>query len=442
MVGPPKSSWAGSAPASSPHVDLGDSVVVANISSMLLTRKTSWFLVNRGSISFFVCTASGLILSGSKTSHFIMESTSHVRRIDKGKAPVIDPGKEDILIVPEELISNPDNQLLLLLKVSGEEQFSTTLITNCSFWIKVHDIPYHLRTLPFITEVANRLGSFVSTDEKGVLGWGSFIRVRVVLNVEIPLKKEVISQIGSGPLMCFPVSYENFPNFYYACGLIGHLVKECEEFSDVDTDDETELPYGDGLRASPKKPFISTTCGQSPTKPVRDPKHPSPTILKHATIPNVVQDTLAHDVDRTLNLNMSPLKHNPNNPISSPDSTTHIWISSTDSTPQPSDNTKPSPPPTSSVNLHDPTLTLLACKSQKTITCDNTPTDTVSQSLPIPLPMPYPIPAPLTLPNTFGLQDVPIDLAFHSGQVSGYSFFWAECVRAKELLFLCKRFWA
>ncbi|KAJ4841094.1 hypothetical protein Tsubulata_027378 [Turnera subulata] len=103
-------------------------------------------------------------------------------------------GHKDMLAILKGEPWSFDKRLILMTQVSGDEQLSTTPITHCSFWVKLHDIPYRLRTQNFITEVAGRLGSFISTDEKGVLGWGSFIRVRVVINVTLPLKKEVISQ--------------------------------------------------------------------------------------------------------------------------------------------------------------------------------------------------------------------------------------------------------
>ncbi|KAJ4840082.1 hypothetical protein Tsubulata_049816 [Turnera subulata] len=141
-----------------------------------------------------------------------------------------------------------------------------------------------MRNLPFVTEVVICLGTFVSMNEKGVLGWGTFIRVRVVVNVSLPLKKEVISQVGNNLPLSFPVTYEKLSNFCYACGRIGHLVKECNEYSDVDTNDELELPYGDSLRASLKKPFMSCTGTRSPSKAIGHHNSTSPTIREHASI--------------------------------------------------------------------------------------------------------------------------------------------------------------
>ncbi|KAJ4830930.1 hypothetical protein Tsubulata_031093 [Turnera subulata] len=205
-----------------------------------------------------------------------------------------------------------DKRLMVMKQVTGAEQLSTTPITDCAFRIKVYDIPFRLRADSFVAEVGNRLGSFIATDERGVIGWGSFLRIRVLIDVTQPLKKEVLCQVRDQPILSFRISYEKLPNFCYACGRIGHLVKECDEFSDIDSEEESELPFNETLRAAPKKPFSLSTRLPSPKKPPSGHSR-QPKVLKHATVSPVVQDTLVQEVHGTLNLT----PHTPQ-PVSSP----------------------------------------------------------------------------------------------------------------------------
>lgn len=47
-----------------------------------------------------------------------------------------------------------------------------------------------------------------------------------------------------------PFRYEFLPNFYYVCGRLGHVEKECDY---VVGDEEEEKQFGDWLRVTPAK---------------------------------------------------------------------------------------------------------------------------------------------------------------------------------------------
>ncbi|KAJ4828653.1 hypothetical protein Tsubulata_044077 [Turnera subulata] len=115
--------------------------------------------------------------------------------------------------------------MVLLKQVSGEEQLTSAAIHLCSFWVKIYDIPMKFRTERHLPLIAGRLGQFCEIDERGPVGWGKYIRARVVIDVDQPLKKEIHSRSATASIQ-------------------------------FDSDDDQEFPYGEGLRASPTKVFI------------------------------------------------------------------------------------------------------------------------------------------------------------------------------------------
>ncbi|TXG69631.1 hypothetical protein EZV62_004566 [Acer yangbiense] len=74
--------------------------------------------------------------------------------------------------------------------------------------------------------------------------WGKFIRVKVQIDISKPLKRWLSLKMGkSDEIVVVGLKYERLSNFCYACGRIGHVIKEC-------TDEEAKKRALDG--ASPK----------------------------------------------------------------------------------------------------------------------------------------------------------------------------------------------
>lgn len=88
-------------------------------------------------------------------------------------------------------------------------------------------------------------------DNKGEEKWGSFLRFRVLINLEKPLKKGTFlkSKEGIEFKVCF--KFERLLDFCYRCGRVGHLIKDCWEKAQGDDGESETLTYGSWLRASP-----------------------------------------------------------------------------------------------------------------------------------------------------------------------------------------------
>jgi interleukin-1 receptor-associated kinase 1 len=148
-----------------------------------------------------------------------------------------------------------DRNLLILHKVTGEEQPSDLNMHKVSFWVRVYDLPFKLRSEAMAKKLGNIMGSFEEVDPKDSNRTGRFLRLKTSLDLRKPLKKGTKIKFQDRNLWV-DFKYERLPNFCFACGKIGHQMKECEEVDDVDENnyndiEEKSQAFGPWLRASP-----------------------------------------------------------------------------------------------------------------------------------------------------------------------------------------------
>lgn len=126
------------------------------------------------------------------------------------------------------------------------------------FWIRLYDLPLQGRTTYTVTQIAQRVGDFLDIDRKTLEGITRCVRIKVLLNLEKPLKRGTKIKIGQEKICWIPIAYERLPNFCYICGHLGHSMKDCDHYVPQpeirDAQEEENIhPFGDWLRASPMK---------------------------------------------------------------------------------------------------------------------------------------------------------------------------------------------
>ncbi|KAL5749548.1 hypothetical protein ACOSP7_024151 [Xanthoceras sorbifolium] len=78
---------------------------------------------------------------------------------------------------------------------------------------------------------------------------GKFLRVRVLINVQQPLKRGLRFAFGAGGEVCSALlCYERLPNFCFYCGCMGHLLRECH-VNKLGVLEAAEMKFGGWLRA-------------------------------------------------------------------------------------------------------------------------------------------------------------------------------------------------
>ncbi|XP_058759547.1 uncharacterized protein LOC131632840 [Vicia villosa] len=169
-----------------------------------------------------------------------------------------------------------DRHLLVLSRLSGEEQPSALKMHFDSLWVRVYELPLLLRTEAMAKKLGGILGSFEEMDQRDVNRNGRFLRIKVSVDLQKPLKRGTVVRFKEKNLKVF-FKYERLPTFCFVCGKLGHQLKDCETVGELSEEgfeelEEQELAYGTWLRASPlprtqetsiKKESNSGSCSKS-----------------------------------------------------------------------------------------------------------------------------------------------------------------------------------
>lgn len=87
----------------------------------------------------------------------------------------------------------------------------------------IYDFPAGFFNLCIGQLLGNFIGSFVEYDKKnGVMVWRDFMRIRVRLDVWMPLKRHKVVRKPDGDCFIVAFKYERLPTFCFICGVLGH----------------------------------------------------------------------------------------------------------------------------------------------------------------------------------------------------------------------------
>ncbi|KAK5785224.1 hypothetical protein PVK06_039787 [Gossypium arboreum] len=104
----------------------------------------------------------------------------------------------------------------------GEDPLVVPLLSS-EFWVQVHDLPPGLMTNLLAKQFRNFLGQFLEYNTTILtMGINKFMRVRVRLDVSLPLKRRKKIQIGKERIVYARFQYEKLSLFCFICGKLGH----------------------------------------------------------------------------------------------------------------------------------------------------------------------------------------------------------------------------
>ncbi|XP_058732735.1 uncharacterized protein LOC131604305 [Vicia villosa] len=169
-----------------------------------------------------------------------------------------------------------DRNLLVLSRITGEEQPSELNMHYGTFWIRVYELPLLLRSEAMARKLGGILGEFEELDTKEVHRNGCFLRIKVNIDLRKPLKRGTVVRFKEKNLRVH-FKYERLPTFCFICGKVGHQIKDCEEVGDLSEEgfediEEQDLAFGAWLRASPlpriqeetkKRDTSSSSCSKN-----------------------------------------------------------------------------------------------------------------------------------------------------------------------------------
>uniref|UniRef100_A0A803KQZ7 Zinc knuckle CX2CX4HX4C domain-containing protein n=1 Tax=Chenopodium quinoa TaxID=63459 RepID=A0A803KQZ7_CHEQI len=96
------------------------------------------------------------------------------------------------------------------------------------------------------------MGGFIEYDEFDPLGWGEVMRVKVLLDLNKPLRRGIKIATGQNASKWVAIKYERLMEFCYYCGRSKHVERDSMFFSEENAA-KAEIVYKYGLRGSPRK---------------------------------------------------------------------------------------------------------------------------------------------------------------------------------------------
>lgn len=94
-----------------------------------------------------------------------------------------------------------------------------------------------------VKDNGNYIGNFVESDPNNSVGvWREYLRVRVSISIEKPLKQRIKLKRSDEQWCWANFKYEGVPTFCFICGMTGHSEIFCERIFDISLE-VIEKPY-------------------------------------------------------------------------------------------------------------------------------------------------------------------------------------------------------
>lgn len=145
-----------------------------------------------------------------------------------------------------------EQAMLVLYQLKAEEDPNTVQLNEFEIWVQVYDLPRGFISENILKTVGASIGRYVKSDPKNFDGlWKSFVRIRVAMNVDKPLKRRMKIKREGDKWGWINFKYERLGTFCFVCGFIGHSERECNIVY-ANSDKVIDRAYGSWLRAPPK----------------------------------------------------------------------------------------------------------------------------------------------------------------------------------------------
>ncbi|KAH1064637.1 hypothetical protein J1N35_029624 [Gossypium stocksii] len=121
-----------------------------------------------------------------------------------------------------------NNHLLILQWLPNGEDPVMMVLNFVDFWVQVHDLPPELMNETIARQFGDFYGKFLDYDTSiPPMGYKSYMRIRVLLDVSAPLKRKKNVQIGKSKTVYVHFKYDKFSLFCFICGKLGHGESYC-----------------------------------------------------------------------------------------------------------------------------------------------------------------------------------------------------------------------
>ncbi|XP_062104125.1 uncharacterized protein LOC133815285 [Humulus lupulus] len=146
-----------------------------------------------------------------------------------------------------------DRVPLVFERLKVGENPRAMVLNRLHFWVQLHGMTPGFMSERMVRDIGNRIGDFVESDLNNFNGvWRDYMRIRVLLNVDLPVKRKMNIKNQNGQICCVQFKYEDLTTFCFICGILGHSERFCEKIFDTPQHLLVKL-YGLGIKAAPRR---------------------------------------------------------------------------------------------------------------------------------------------------------------------------------------------
>ena len=147
-----------------------------------------------------------------------------------------------------------DKHLVVLKRYEEGSQVKDLVFDKAWFWVQVHDIPLSFMSKKVAESLCDTVGEVRRSPESIEDDGGNFFRVRVNIDICLPLCRGRVITLENGEKAWVRFQYERLPNFCYWCGRLDHGDKQCNLWirskGSLSTDKQQ---FGSFLKVAPYK---------------------------------------------------------------------------------------------------------------------------------------------------------------------------------------------
>lgn len=146
---------------------------------------------------------------------------------------------------------------LVFSQLGETEDPHLVALTDIEIWVQVYDIPRGCLSQNILKSVGASIGKYVKSDPTNFNGaWKPYVRVRVAMNVDKPLKRRMKIKRKGDVWSWINFKYERLSTFCFVCGKLEHAERDCNVV--YDNPEKTIVrAYGPWLRAPTKSASLN-----------------------------------------------------------------------------------------------------------------------------------------------------------------------------------------
>ncbi|XP_023916053.1 uncharacterized protein At4g02000-like [Quercus suber] len=145
-----------------------------------------------------------------------------------------------------------DKHIMVLSSYDKADAVNPSDLNTMAFWIQVHDIPLRFRNKEVVEQICGVMGTVLKPKNSNDYDGGSFIRVRVALNISLPLCRGRRITLDNDEFHWVSFNYEHLPNFCYWCECLTHPDKDCERWIESEGSlGKEDQHFGPSMKAPP-----------------------------------------------------------------------------------------------------------------------------------------------------------------------------------------------